>query len=96
MARKMTRRKLGAKRMWIRRWLQAGRISPTEAKQFTRKLEHTGQLLKPAKAAQPAMRGQSDLIAQLAPMGPVVTIQYDPSRFRVEFTAIRRGRPRKG
>jgi hypothetical protein len=31
----------------------------------------------------------------VVPTGPVVTIQYDPSKFRVEFTAIRRGRPPK-
>ena len=97
-----TKRKAGAKRMWIRRWRQAGRISASEAKTFERHLERTGALLKPKtpapsstgvlrKASAPAeFYGKAAMSA--FPTGPVVTIQYDPSRFRIEFTAIRRGR----
>ncbi|HEV2264638.1 MAG TPA: hypothetical protein VGR79_08920 [Stellaceae bacterium] len=97
-----TKRKVGAKRMWIRRWRQAGRISASEAKTFERHLERTGALLKPKtpapstmgalrKASAPAeFYGKAAMPA--FPTGPVVTIQYDPSRFRIEFTAIRRGR----
>jgi hypothetical protein len=95
MAGKKTLRKLGAKRMWIRRWLRAGRISRAEANRFTRTLEQTGKLPKPAKAARPVNSGRSDVGGQRIPAGPFVTIQYDPARFRVQFTAIRRGRKAK-
>lgn len=100
-----TKRKIGAKRMWIRRWRQTGRISVSEAKAFEKHLEQTGKLLKPktpapstvgarkASAASLALIGKTP--ALFAATGPVVTIQYDPSKFRVEFTAIRRGRPPK-
>ena len=100
-----TKRKAGAKRMWIRRWRQDGRISVSEAKTFERHLERTGTLLKPKtpapstmgvphKASAPAeFYGKTATPAFPAfPTGPMVTIQYDPSRFRIEFTAIRRGR----
>lgn len=100
-----TKRKVGAKRMWIRRWRQAGRISASEAKTFERHLERTGALLKPktpAPSTMGALRkgsapaefyGKATMPAfSTFPTGPVVTIQYDPSRFRIEFTAIRRGR----
>lgn len=102
------KRKVGAKRMWIRRWRRAGRISASEAKTFERHLERTGALLKPKmpapgtvgvlrKASAPAeFFGKTAMPALPAfPTGPVVTIQYDPSRFRIEFTAIRRGRRSK-
>lgn len=97
-----TKRKVGAKRMWIRRWRHAGRISASEAKTFERHLERTGTLLKPKtpapstsamihRASAPvALYGKP--VMPVFPTGPVVTIQYDPSRFRIEFTAIRRGR----
>jgi len=98
-----TKRKFGAKRMWIRRWRQAGRISAAEAKAFEKHLDQTGKLLKPktpapstVSTARKASSAHSDLyskaMAPVFPTGPVVTIQYDPSRFRIEFTAIRRGR----
>ena len=100
--RERTKRKVGAKRMWIRRWRQAGRISASEAKTFERHLERTGALLKPktpASSTMGALRKASapaEFYGKTAvpafPTGPVVTIQYDPSRFRIEFTAIRRGR----
>jgi len=100
--REKAKRKVGAKRMWIRRWRQAGRISANEAKTFEKHLERTGTLLKPktpAPSSTGAVRAASatagffgKAIAPTFPSGPVVTIQYDPSRFRVEFTAIRRGR----
>jgi len=97
-----TKRKAGAKRMWIRRWRQAGRISAGEAKTFEKHLERTGMLLKP-KTPAPSSAGRvrkalapaelyGKALAPVFPTGPVVTIQYDPSRFRIEFTAIRRGR----
>jgi hypothetical protein len=96
------KRKFGAKRMWIRRWRQAGRISAREAKTFEKHLERTGALLKPktpapsSTGAARAAAGPAALfgkpLAPAFPTGPVVTIQYDPSRFRIEFTAIRRGR----
>ncbi|GEM_PF-6749075 len=103
--REKSKRKVGAKRMWIRRWLLAGRISASEAKAFEKHLQRTGTLLKP-KTPAPSSMGAARRAsfpggiapfakAQLAPVAPpgsVVTIQYDPSRFRVEFTAIRRGR----
>lgn len=101
-----TKRKIGAKRMWIRRWRQTGRISASDARTFEKHLEQTGKLLKPktpapstfgarrASAAAPiAFSGGAS--ALMAPNGPVVTVQYDPSKFRLEFTAIRRGRPPK-
>lgn len=101
-----TKRKIGAKRMWIRRWRQAGRISASEAKSFEKHLEQTGKLLKPKTpapstvgvpraqaAASIAHAGKAP--ALVAANGPVVTVQYDPSKFRLEFTAIRRGRPPK-
>lgn len=101
-----TKRKLGAKRMWIRRWRQTGRISASEAKSFEKHLEQTGKLLKPKtpapstvgmrKAAAMPMAAAGKAPVLFAPTGPVVTVQYDPSKFRVEFTAIRRGRPPKG
>lgn len=94
MAGKKIARKLGAKRMWIRRWLQAGRISAAQAKQFTKTLEQTGKLSKPTEAPKPAAAIQSRAVA-VGPSGAVVTIQYDPSRFRVQFAAIRRGRKAK-
>ncbi|MGH7015151.1 MAG: hypothetical protein ACREEL_13520 [Stellaceae bacterium] len=88
--------------MWIRRWRQVGRISATEEKTFEKHLERTGKLLKPATPAPsgagsarktPAHAGlPGQAPAPTFPTGPVVTIQYDPSRFRIEFTAIRRGR----
>lgn len=78
-----------------RRWLEAGRISTAEAKQFTKALEHTGKLLKPAKAAKSVSAGRSNGGGQPLPTGPAVTIQYDPSQFRAQFTAIRRGRRAK-
>ena len=97
-----TKRKVGAKRMWIRRWRQAGRISASEAKTFERHLERTGALLKPKTPAPSTMgtlrkaSGPAEFYSKSAmpafPTGPMVTIQYDPSRFRIEFTAIRRGR----
>jgi hypothetical protein len=102
-----TKRKLGAKRMWIRRWRHAGRISAAEAKAFEKHLEQTGKLLKPktpapstvgtARKASNGHGGHQYLkaMAPVLPTGPVVTIQYDPSRFRIEFTAIRRGRKPK-
>lgn len=100
-----TKRKVGAKRMWIRRWRQAGRISASEAKTFERHLERTGALLKPKTPAPSSVGGvrkasataelYGKALAPVIPTGPVVTIQYDPSRFRVEFTAIRRGRRQK-
>lgn len=96
------KRKVGAKRMWIRRWRQAGRISAREAKTFERHLERTGTLLKP-KTSAPSTTGSlrkaslpTNFYGKAAipavSTGRVVTIQYDPSRFRIEFTAIRRGR----
>ncbi|MDE2165090.1 MAG: hypothetical protein KGJ66_01975 [Alphaproteobacteria bacterium] len=103
-----TKRKVGAKRMWIRRWRQAGRISASEAKAFEKHLEQTGKLLKPKTPAPSTVGGRRTAAAPIAlaggkapmlfaPAGPVVTIQYDPSKFRVEFTAIRRGRlPKTG
>ena len=102
--REKTKRKVGAKRMWIRRWLQAGRISTTEAKTFEKHLERTGALLKPKVPAPSSANGARKIsyspaasyskaaITPVLPTGPVVTIQYDPSRFRIDFTAIRRGR----
>ncbi|MDE2228432.1 MAG: hypothetical protein KGL11_05250 [Alphaproteobacteria bacterium] len=101
--REKTKRKVGAKRMWIRRWRQAGRISATEAKAFEKHLERTGKLLKPATPAPSSTSNarkvssshtelHAKAIGPVLPTGPVVTIQYDPSRFRIEFTAIRRGR----
>ena len=100
-----TKRKIGAKRMWIRRWRQTGRISAGEAQAFEKHLEQTGKLLKPKTPAPSTVGGRTAATAPLAlagkapvlfaPTGPVVTIQYDPSKFRVEFTAIRRGRPPK-
>jgi hypothetical protein len=92
MARKKTTRKLGTKRMWIRRWLQAGKIAQAEAKRFVQHLERTGELLRPTKAAQTGTRTSASSAIAPAPAGSLVTIQYDPSRFRVEFTAIRGGR----
>lgn len=101
--REKTKRKVGAKRMWIRRWRQSGRITAIEAKAFEKHLVRTGALLKP-KTPAPSSAGNARRLAfsspaaalypkaAVAPMGPVVTIQYDPSRFRIEFTAIRRGR----
>lgn len=100
-----TKRKVGAKRMWIRRWRQAGRISASEAKTFERHLERTGALLKP-KTSAPRTTGSprkasipTEFYGKAAmpafSTGRVVTIQYDPSRFRIEFTAIRRGRGSK-
>jgi hypothetical protein len=103
-----TKRKVGAKRMWIRRWRQAGRISASEAKAFEKHLDQTGKLLKPKTPAPSTVGGRRTAAASVAlaggkspmlfaPTGPVVTIQYDPSKFRVEFTAIRRGRlPKTG
>jgi hypothetical protein len=101
-----TKRKIGAKRMWIRRWRLTGRISASEAKSFEKHLEQTGKLLKPktpAASTVGAHRAQSAAsiaLASMAPVlvtpnGPFVTVQYDPSKFRLEFTAIRRGRPPK-
>ena len=100
--REKAKRKVGAKRMWIRRWRQTGRISASEAKAFEKHLERTGTLLKPktpAPSSTGAMRAASaptgffgKALAPVFPNGPVVTIQYDPLRFRIEFTAIRRGR----
>lgn len=87
-------RKLGAKRMWIRRWLQAGRVSKTEADRFTKHLDRTGILLKPPTAAPSQQRMARRSTASVLQPGSVVTIQYDPTRFRAEFSAIRRGRPR--
>jgi len=97
-----TKRKVGAKRMWIRRWRQAGRISASEAKTFERHLERTGALLKPKTSAPSTMGSmrKASVPAQFygkaampaVSTGRVVTIQYDPARFRIEFTAIRRGR----
>ena len=103
--REATKRKLGAKHMWIRRWRQARRISASEAAAFKKHLEKTGKLLKP-KTPAPSTIGNRKMAAGpiafagkapalMAPTGPVVTIQYDPSKFRVEFTAVRRGRPPK-
>lgn len=92
MARKRDSRKVGAKRMWIRRWLKAGKISKAKAKRLTQHLEETGILLGPAKVARPTASTQSHPTAQVAPTGPLITVQYDPSQFRIEFTAIRRGR----
>lgn len=99
------KRNVGAKRMWIRRWRQAGRISARERKTFERHLERTGALLKPETSAPSTMGSlrKASVPAEFygkAAMpafstGPVVTIQYDPSRFRVEFTTIRRGRRAK-
>ena len=102
-----TKRKVGAKRMWIRRWRQAGRISASEAKTFERHLERTGALLKP-KTPTPSTVGAPRKASDSAefygkaampafptfPTGPMVTIQYDPSRFCIEFTAAV-GRRRK-
>jgi len=99
MVREKTKRKFGAKRMWIRRWRQAGRISASEAKTFERHLERTGALLKPKTPALSTMGALRKASAPAefygkpaVPTGPMVTIQYDPLRFRIEFTAIRRGR----
>ena len=93
MARKNGLRKIGAKRMWIRRWLKAGKISQSEAGRFTKHLEHTGELLNPNTNAGAARHGQVSPAIDGAQRGSLVTIQYDPSRYRVEFAAIRRGRP---
>lgn len=101
-----TKRTIGAKRMWIRRWRQAGRISASDAKTFEKHLDQTGKLLKPKMPAPSAVGARSALTAAPAVFsgkvpvlvtsnGPVVTVQYDPSKFRLEFTAIRRGRPPK-
>lgn len=95
MARKKTTRKLGAKRMWVRRWLQAGKIAQAEAKRFVRHLERTGELLKPSAKAASEAGGRTSPATASAPAGSLVTIQYDPSRFRIEFTTIRRGRRTK-
>lgn len=102
--REKTKRKVGAKRMWIRRWLQTGRISAAEARAFEKHLERTGALLKPKVPAPSSANSARQIsyshaalyskaaVAPVLPTGSVVTIQYDPSRFRIEFTAIRRGR----
>jgi len=91
--------------MWIRRWRKAGRISATEAKTFEKHLEKTGTLLKPATprtartvrkiSDSHTQRYSKPVIAPVFPTGPVVTVQYDPSKFRIEFTAIRRERRAK-
>ncbi|MGH7014987.1 MAG: hypothetical protein ACREEL_12685 [Stellaceae bacterium] len=91
--------------MWIRRWHQAGRISASEAKTFEKHLEQTGKLLKPKtpvsstvstrKASSVPVGLTGKVPTLIVPTGPVVTIQYDPSKFHLEFTAIRRGRPPK-
>lgn len=92
MARPKNLRKLGAKRMWIRRWLKAGKITQVEARRFTAHLERTGQLHRPAGSAKPATNGpNSPKIVRSSP-GSLVTIQYDPSRFRLALTAIRGAR----
>ena len=93
MARPKNLRKLGAKRMWIRRWLKAGKITQVEARRFTTHLERTGQLHRPASSVKPSTNGSSTsaTIVRSAP-GSLVTIQYDPSRFRLALTAIRGAR----
>lgn len=93
MARPKNLRKLGAKRMWIRRWLKAGKITQVEARRFTTHLERTGQLHRPASGVKPSTNGSgtSAAIVRSAP-GSLVTIQYDPSRFRLSLTAIRGAR----
>jgi hypothetical protein len=92
MARKSSTRKIGAKRMWIRRWLKAGRIAKAEAVRLTRHLDSTGELIKSSAKSAAPRRGRVPAVTGGAPAGSFVTIQFDPSRFRVQFTAIRRGR----
>jgi hypothetical protein len=93
MARKNDLHKIGAKRMWIRRWLKVGKIVQSEAARFTKHLERTGELLKPSVKSGASKQAQVSPVTDGGQRGSLVTIQYDPSRFRVEFTAIRRGRP---
>lgn len=87
MARTKSKRKFGAKRMWIQRWLKAGRISWIEARKFTKTLEKSGKLLKPTKAIKTVAAAQSRAVALSE---RVVTVQYDPSEFRVQFEVIQR------
>jgi hypothetical protein len=92
MARKKDVRHLGAKRMWIRRWTHAKKISKAEAKRFLKHLEKTGKLLRPTKIVPLAKRVHTSPAIAVAGPGELVTIQYDPSRFRVEIRAIRKPR----
>jgi len=81
---------VGARRMWIRRWLQAGKIDQAEAARLNR-------ALKQARVTRSTRRetGQSHVRDfHNSPLGrntdALVTLQYDPSRFSVEFHRKRR------
>ncbi|HEX4112611.1 MAG TPA: hypothetical protein VH020_08765 [Stellaceae bacterium] len=92
-----TPKQIGARRMWIRRWLKSGKINEAEAKRMTRELGTATQSRKTGRkirAASAHAAGENRRMPSPQPVfadaSSIVTLQYDPTRFRVELHAIRR------
>jgi hypothetical protein len=95
-----TAKQIGARRMWIRRWLKSGKINEAEARRMTRELGTGTQSRKPRRKARAATAQEAGMIPRVPSPQPVfadassiVTLQYDPTRFRVELHAIHGRRP---
>ncbi|MGH7075600.1 MAG: hypothetical protein ACREFD_15585 [Stellaceae bacterium] len=92
-----TNRAIGARRMWIRRWRESGKIDNAEARRMTRELDTTPVAAKSKgkrrvagapRAADETQNGAP--IPAKAEAGALVTLQYDPTKYRVEFHRLRR------
>jgi hypothetical protein len=95
-----TAKQIGARRMWIRRWLKSGKINEAEARRMSRELGTATQSRKTGRKARAANAQEAGQIPRVPSPQPVlagassmVTLQYDPTRFRVELHAIRGRRP---
>lgn len=82
---------VGARRMWIRRWLKAGKIDQTEARRLSSKLEQVHIRRTRVGRGRSVRRNgvgyhpglTSPTVVSGSPR--MVTLQYDPSLFSVEF-----------
>ncbi|MGH7076407.1 MAG: hypothetical protein ACREFD_19730 [Stellaceae bacterium] len=94
-----TSRELGARRMWIRRRLDSGKINKDEARRMTRELDAMPVTSRSKGRSRGAsVRQPADITRERAPIvvpgepSTLVTIQYDPTKYRVEFHRLRQRR----
>jgi hypothetical protein len=86
---------VGARRMWVRRWLKSGKISKAEASRLTQELE-TMKVRRSKRESMAATASDAGHVVREKTPKPLVvdpagliSVQFDPSRYRVEFHRIR-------
>ncbi len=86
---------LGARRMWVRRWLKAGKINKGDANRLTHELETMKIRRSKRKNIAANVSDASHVVREkvrqprVADPAGLITMQFDPSRFRVQFHRIR-------